>query len=77
MQQGKIVFIEGAHWLQQAEHELLRFPAGVHDDVVDAMAWVVHLCLGKAPPQLEKPQPLPSWKDKLNLSIGGGSHMTA
>lgn len=77
MQQGKIVFIDGAHWLAQAEQELLRFPAGVHDDVVDAMAWVVHLCLGKAPPQLETPPPLKSWRDKLSGALGGGSHMTA
>jgi predicted phage terminase large subunit-like protein len=77
MQQGKIVFMEGAHWLQQAEQELLRFPAGAHDDVVDAMAWVVHLCLGKAPPQLEQPPPLKSWKDKVLVTHGGGSHMTA
>ena len=77
MQQGKIVFIDGAHWLAQTEQELLRFPAGVHDDVVDAMAWVVHLCLGKAPPQLETPPPLKSWRDKLSGALGGGSHMTA
>jgi predicted phage terminase large subunit-like protein len=77
MQQGKIVFLEDAHWRTQAEQELLRFPAGAHDDVVDAMAWVVHLCLGKSPPQLEAPPPLKSWKDKLVVSRGGGSHMTA
>lgn len=77
MQQGRVVFPEGAAWLPQAEQELLRFPAGAHDDVVDALAWVVHLCMGKEPPRLAVPPPIPSWRDKLNLIGGGGSHMTA
>lgn len=77
MQQGRVVFPEGASWLPQAEQELLRFPAGVHDDVVDALAWAVHLCLNKAPPRVEVAPELKSWRDKLNLVGGVGSHMTA
>lgn len=77
MQQGRVVFPEGAGWLAQAEQELLRFPAGAHDDVVDALAWAVHLCMGKEPPKREEPPRLPSWRDKLDLVGGVGSHMTA
>ena len=80
MQQGRVVFPHPDHasWLAQAEQELLRFPAGAHDDVVDAMAWVVQLCLGKEPPRLAAPPPIPSWRDNLDLLGGGqGSHMTA
>ena len=78
MQQGRVVFPEGAPWLAQAEQELLRFPAGAHDDVVDALAWAAQLCMGKEPPRLAVPPPLPSWRDKLNLMVGsGGSHMAA
>ena len=78
MQQGRVVFPEGASWLPQAEQELLRFPAGAHDDVVDALAWATQLCMGKEPPRLAAPPPLPSWRDKLNFLVGGqGSHMTA
>lgn len=78
MQQGRVVFPEGASWLPQAEQELLRFPAGAHDDVVDALAWATHLCIGKEPPRLEKPPPLSSWRDKLALAgSGGGGHMAA
>lgn len=77
MQQGRVVFPEGASWLPQAEQELLRFPAGAHDDVVDALAWAVHLCIGKEPPRLEEPAPVPSWRDKLTIMGGGGSHMSA
>lgn len=77
MQQGRVVFPEGAAWLGQAEQELLRFPAGVHDDVVDALAWAAQLCMGKEPPRLAVPPPLPSWRDKLSIMGGQGGHMSA
>lgn len=78
MQQGRVVFPDGAAWLPQAEQELLRFPAGAHDDVVDALAWATHLCMGKEPPRFAAPPPLKSWRDKLNIiGGGGGSHMSA
>lgn len=77
MQQGRVVFPEGAGWLPQAEQELLRFPAGAHDDVVDALAWATHLCIGKEPPRMATPRPLPSWRDKLAIMGGSGSHMSA
>jgi len=78
MQQGRVIFLEGAAWLAQAEQELLRFPAGTHDDVVDALAWATHLCIGKPPPKIPIPEPLTSWRSKLLLgSAGNGSHMSA
>lgn len=78
MQQGRVIFHKDAGWLPQAEQELLRFPAGVHDDVVDALAWAVHLCMGKEPPKLYTPPPLPSWRDKLALHGSTNvSHMAA
>ena len=77
MQQGRVVFPEGAPWLGQAEQELLRFPAGAHDDVVDALAWAAQLCMGKEPPRVAATPSLPSWRDKLNITSGQGSHMTA
>lgn len=78
MQQGRVIFPEDAAWRAQAEQELLRFPAGVHDDVVDALAWAVQLCMGKEPPQAYVPPPLKSWRDKLMDSFAGqGGHMSA
>jgi predicted phage terminase large subunit-like protein len=78
MQQGRVIFPEEAAWRTQAEQELLRFPAGVHDDVVDALAWAVQLCMGKEPPRAYVPPPLKSWRDKLSESFAGsGSHMSA
>lgn len=78
MQQGRVVFPEEASWLPQAQQELLRFPAGAHDDVVDALAWAAQLCMGQDPPRLAEPPVLPSWRDKLTAIAGGdGSHMVA
>jgi predicted phage terminase large subunit-like protein len=65
MQQGRVYFPAEASWRAEVEKELLRFPAGAHDDIVDAMAWAVNLCVGKSPKQLAKPKPIKSWKDQL------------
>lgn len=77
MQHGRVFFLEDAPWLPQAEQELLRFPAGAHDDVVDALAWAVRLCMDKAPPRAPDPPKLPSWKDRLAGSENGGTHMSS
>lgn len=55
MQQHKVTFPKEAEWLADARKELLRFPAGMHDDIVDALSWCVTMILGKAPPR--KPEP--------------------
>lgn len=79
MQQGKVVFPTDAPWLPWTMQELLRFPAGVHDDVVDALAWAMHLCMGQSAPRLPEVPRIPSWKDDLDKYLigGGGSHMSA
>jgi predicted phage terminase large subunit-like protein len=51
MQHGKVTFPRAAPWLEALEKEMLRFPAGVHDDQVDALAWAATLVIGKAPPK--------------------------
>lgn len=78
MQQGRVIFPEGAPWLPQVEQELLRFPAGAHDDVVDALAWAVHLCMGKEPPRLKLNKVQKSWRDRLvTIGVGNVGHMSA
>ena len=79
MQQGRVYFPTEASWMRDVHTELLRFPAGVHDDIVDALAWAVNLAVGKSPKKLPQPKPPPSWKDKLSqfMTPGGGSHMAA
>jgi predicted phage terminase large subunit-like protein len=78
MQQGRVYIPAEAPWRNEVEKELLRFPAGAHDDIVDAMAWAVNLCVGKTPKQQKKVKPLPSWKDKLKTHRReGAGHMSA
>lgn len=81
MQQGRVYFPKDATWSEIVHTELLRFPAGAHDDIVDAMAWAVNLCVGKSPRPLPKPKAPKSWKDKLGPFISegdsGSSHMAA
>ena len=80
MQQGRVYFPSDRPWTAEVEKELLRFPAGAHDDIVDALAWAVHLTLGSSPRLKHRPKPLPSWKDKLSSHISGAGnagHMAA
>jgi hypothetical protein len=49
--------------------EMLRFPSGVHDDQVDAIAWIgvmINEMITYIPPA---PERKPSWKDKLDQYI--------
>lgn len=82
MQLGKVYFWKDAPWRQTVDSELLRFPAGKHDDIVDAVAWCVRLTLEHAPPRAPvSPVKPKSWKDELSRYVGGNSdgvsHMSA
>lgn len=74
MQQGMIYWPDPAiyPWVNQAVTEMLRFPAGAHDDVVDGAAWAARMCVTHSPPQLAAPPPLKSWKDALDGMTGTG-----
>ena len=79
MQARKVFFDMDAHWFRELQKEMLHFPAGKHDDQIDALAWAVRLTLMHAPPRDSRPQPkTPSWKDKLSTLGGDGcGHMAA
>lgn len=79
MQQGRLFFPAEAAWVPEVQKELLRFPAGAHDDIVDALAWCVTLAVGSTPPKPARPKRIESWKDRLNqlAGTGAGSHMSA
>lgn len=82
MQQQKVTLPHEAPWLGQFMKEFLRFPAGMHDDMVDAMAWVVHLTLGKAPPHRPSVKNRPmdrSVAEKVRVMgrLGSGNAMAA
>ncbi|MEC5291582.1 phage terminase large subunit [Aurantimonas sp. C2-3-R2] len=37
---GKVLFPKGAFWAEKAVNEMLAFPNGLHDDFVDALAYI-------------------------------------
>ena len=78
MQQGLVSFAEGAEWYDSARMEMLRFPAGVHDDQVDSLAWMAQLSVGRNPPR-EKSTRIASWKDRLasGFTSSNSGYLTA
>ncbi len=83
MQNRKVHFPRGDTVVDDVKRELLRFPAGAHDDIVDAMAWCAHLIVGNPPPRrpstfYEKPE-LTVAQKLSKMSKGGFSvgHMAA
>lgn len=78
MQQQRLLIPENASWRRDVEKELLRFPAGAHDDIVDSLAWNVHLTMMRSPRMRKKARKPESWRDKLDAKLrGANSHMTA
>lgn len=80
MEHRKFYFVEGSPWWKDAHREMTRFPAGRHDDIVDALAWATRLATGKKPKRLPAPKSLRSWKDKLGkytTGATGGGHMAS
>jgi len=77
MQQGMVSFADGAEWFDAARTEMLRFPAGVHDDQVDALAWMATMAVGREPPRIKQAKAQKSWKDKLRGYGGTVGHMAA
>jgi len=80
-QHGKILLPQDQPWVETFLAELLRFPNGLHDDIVDALSWLCRMVEGVAPPQPKRPEPkIDSWKDKLRrqqLGLRTGGAMSA
>jgi predicted phage terminase large subunit-like protein len=78
MQAGKVWFDKHAPWFEVLYKEFLQFPAGKHDDIIDALAWSVRLTLSRAAPRARELPPAASWKDKLALpGVYGASWLAA
>lgn len=77
MQQGMVSFNNSGDWYEDCRNEMLRFPAGVHDDQVDSLAWMATMAMGKPAPRKPQNPALKSWKDKLTTSVGALGHMAA
>ncbi len=76
MQQGRVFFPENAVWTGPLVAELLRFPNGVHDDQVDALAWV-GLMMSEYATFYEAPEHVPSWRDRLRYIAKGPKKKSA
>ena len=76
MQQGRVFVPEDAAWTSTLVAELLRFPNGVHDDQVDALAWV-GLMMAEYATFYEAPEHIPSWRDKLRYIAKGPKKKSA
>lgn len=54
MQQGMCRFPKDEPWVETMQMELLRFPNGAHDDIVDAGAWLARMAERIGAPLLQK-----------------------
>lgn len=77
MQQGMVSFNSEGGWYDVVRAEMLRFPAGVHDDCVDSLGWMATLAVNKPPPRPPSLPKVKSWRDKLKVTQQGASHMCA
>lgn len=81
IEQGKVFFKKRAEWLADFEEELLKFPNGKNDDMVDSFAYLGYMINMVTPPQQRPPKKKKSWKDDihkyLNKGKGGGGYLTA
>lgn len=76
MQQGMVSFV-AAPWHDALKLEMLRFPAGQHDDQVDSLAWMAQMVLGRQAPNKPKAPVQKSWRDRLSGSASSTSYMAA
>ena len=76
MQQGMVYFPKDAVWTGTMVAELLRFPNGAHDDQVDALAWI-GLMMTEFATFYERPEHVPSWRDKLKYLTKGVKHKSS
>lgn len=83
MQQRKLLFSYDGHTkpeiYESTERELLQFPNGAHDDIVDCLAWGARLSLQVSLPRSKAPPAKKSWEDTLRATAraAGTSHMAS
>lgn len=75
MENGKILFPRDAAWLASLETELLQFPAGQHDDQVDALSLIGRMLARMRAGEAPKTEPPPAWtiqgkQDRIRLDFG-------
>ena len=43
MESGDVFLLRDTHWLPEVEREIMTFPAGAHDDIIDTLSYGVQL----------------------------------
>lgn len=71
MQQGMVYFPKGDEVVDIGVNEMLRFPMGVHDDFVDALAWIGLMLDMLVTPRTPKPAPVKGWREKRLAKLLG------
>lgn len=71
MRQGKVFFPKDAPFMGELRDEMLKFPLGVNDDMVDALAYIGLLLQDMSPPpELRAPDPAASgWRKRLRTQL--------
>lgn len=82
MKRNEVYFRSGCEATQHLIDQMLRFPSGVHDDGVDAMAWIGQMIQGMVPTTEIRPKKQKGWRQRLfkltsGTSSGSGGHMGA
>jgi predicted phage terminase large subunit-like protein len=78
MQTANVFFPVQENWATKAMDEMLRFPSGVNDDIVDAMAWLVIMSKSiSAPMPKNFRSKRESWKKKLDKMSTGTTRSTS
>lgn len=65
MQEGRVYFPKDAPWVNALHAEMLTFPYGKHDDMVDALAWIGLYLTELYTVSGQRRKPKPSWRDQL------------
>lgn len=69
-EQGRILLPANQPWVETFTQELLRFPGGLHDDQVDAVAWLVRMIERQSPPARRKARKESGgWRKRLNKTL--------
>ncbi len=78
IQQGMVLFPSPNlnEWTQVLLTEMLRFPAGTHDDQVDALSWTFQMLEMFAVVVRSKPKPKRGWRDKIDSRMAAQHRRT-
>jgi len=71
MRQGKVFFPKNALWMTEMKEEMMKFPLGQHDDMVDALAYIGLLLQDMSPPpELKDPDPWQKgWRKRMKTQL--------